>query len=138
MEVRMDASGLRVDEVEERLAELERLLERAVFEDAADDGELGGERLELPVARRVGDALRVADDARERARQLHVRVEVDVGARGAEERLLSGLLGQLVLQLLVELVAPPLDLLELAAPALPVEVDAGQFERGQRDDALEL
>ena len=67
-----------------------------------------------------------------------MRVEVDTSARGAEERLLRRLLGQLVLQLFVQLVAPPLDLLELAAPALPVEVDAGEFEGGQGDDALEL
>ena len=64
VEVRVDAARLFVDGVQQRLAELQGLLERAVFEYAADDGELGGERFELPVARRVGDALGVADDAR--------------------------------------------------------------------------
>jgi hypothetical protein len=138
VEVGVDAAGLFVDRFEQRLAELQGLLERAVVEDVADDRVPGGERFELPVARRVGYLLARGQHALQRPRELDVRVEVDVGADGAEEGLLRGLLGELVLEQLVQLVAPLLDLLELGAPAVLFEVDAGQLKRGERDDALEL
>ena len=72
MEVWVDAAGLPVDGFQERLAALEGLLERAVFEDLADDGVLDGERFELPVACRVGYLLARGEDALEGARELDV------------------------------------------------------------------
>ena len=124
-----------VNRVEQCLAELQVLLKRAIFKYAPDDGKLSGERLKFPVARRVrnGNA-----EARQGARELDVRVQVDVRAHGAEEGLLRGLFGKLVLQLLVQLVATPLDVFEFVAPARLVEIQARKLHRGQRRDALEF
>ena len=80
--IRVQTASLRTDELDHVLAiARQRFLHRAVFEQLSDDRILRGERLQFPVARRIGE--RNAEPV-QGVGDLQLRIEIDVRARRPE------------------------------------------------------
>ena len=96
--VSMQTAGRRIDELDHVLTVTgQRLLHRAVFKQRCDNRILGRQRLQFPVARRIGNG---NAEPFQRLGQLLMRIEIDVVAlRPAKERTLRRLLRQHFLQL---------------------------------------
>ena len=134
--VGMQPACLRIDELDHVLSVTgQGLLHRAVLEQLRDDRILCGQRLQLPIASRIGKR---NAEPRQCLGDLRLRIEIDVCARRSEQRCLGNALAEHLLQFVRDLASFFFHDRQLFKPALLVHIKARQFQIDNRHHAFEF